>query len=140
MFNRLRGDSRKNVVNMRGVFVEKKRPSEYVFTFQGKPIFDVKTSVRKACTEAGIPYGRKMSKAFTFHDLRHTFASYSVMKNVPLKTVQALLGHNNITMTMRYYHLADGVKVEAVNALNGIASLESHKTVTNEEPAQRATL
>lgn len=37
--------------------------------------------------------------------LRHSYASYLVMGGVPLKTVQALMGHANIQTTMRYLHL-----------------------------------
>jgi site-specific recombinase XerD len=37
--------------------------------------------------------------------LRHTFASHLVMKGVPLKAVQKLMGHATIEMTLRYSHL-----------------------------------
>jgi integrase len=41
-----------------------------------------------------------------FHSLRHTFASWLVMKGVPLYTVAQLMGHSTIIMTQRYSHLA----------------------------------
>ncbi|MFH1023504.1 MAG: tyrosine-type recombinase/integrase [Planctomycetota bacterium] len=54
---------------------------------------------------------------FRFHDLRHTFASYLVMAGVDVKTVQEMLGHRSITMTMRYTHLAPAHKQSAVEKL-----------------------
>src|SRR5262249_28178240 len=43
---------------------------------------------------------------FTFHDLRHTFASKLVQRGVDLFTVQKLLTHSDPKLTARYSHLA----------------------------------
>jgi integrase len=82
--------------------------SEYVFCdAQGRRFQDVKSSLNGACRRAGI-------RDFTFHDLRHTFASHLVMNGVGLKAVQELLGHADLGMTMRYAHLSQGHLREAV--------------------------
>ena len=54
---------------------------------------------------------------FRWHDLRHTFASRLVMAGVDLPTVQRLMGHKTIAMTMRYAHLAEGHVTAAVERL-----------------------
>src|SRR5262245_52763490 len=55
---------------------------------------------------------------FTWHCLRHTFASRLVMSGVDLRTVQDLLGHKTITMTLRYSHLSPAHRLDAVQRLN----------------------
>ncbi|MFQ1065102.1 tyrosine-type recombinase/integrase [Bordetella trematum] len=40
------------------------------------------------------------------HVLRHTFASHFMMNGGNILTLQRILGHSTLTMTMRYAHLA----------------------------------
>ena len=54
-----------------------------------------------------------------FHTLRHTFASWAVMRGVTPKELQELLGHASLAMTMRYAHLAP--EHIAVSRLEGLA-------------------
>jgi integrase len=91
--------------------------SEYVFCdAQGRRFQDVKSSFQGACRRAGI-------RDFTFHDLRHTFASHLVMQGGGLAAVQKLLGHADITMTMRYSHLSPGHLQETVALLGNLPSI-----------------
>ena len=52
------------------------------------------------------------------HSLRHTFASHLVMSGVDLPTVQKLMGHADIQVTMMYSHLAADHLSEAVEKLD----------------------
>ncbi len=71
---------------------------------------DVKTAWLAIVASAKI-------KNFRFHDLRHTFASRLVMAGVDLNTVRELLGQADLTMTLRYAHLAQEHKEAAVELL-----------------------
>ena len=55
---------------------------------------------------------------FHWHDLRHTFASRLTMAGVDLRTVQELMGHKTIAMTVRYAHLAPKHTLAAVERLD----------------------
>ncbi len=56
-----------------------------------------------------------------FHSLRHTYATRLFENNVPIKTVQALLGHKDIATTMNIYtHVMPEKMTNEVQCLNKI--------------------
>lgn len=85
---------------------------EYVFLGRdSQPTKDIRTGFSAALKKAGI-------EDFRFHDIRHTFGSHLVMEGVNLRTVQQLMGHKDIQMTMRYSHLSHEHVQEAVEKLD----------------------
>lgn len=59
-----------------------------------------------------------------FHGLRHTYATRLFEANVPPKTVQVLMGHYDISITLDIYtHVMESTKLEAVDKLNEIFAL-----------------
>jgi integrase len=97
------------------------RKTPYVFynPETGDRFKDLWLGLRKACRKAGL-------NGVTWHTFRHTFASRLTHEGADLVTVKELLGHANITTTMRYAHTNRNAKKQAVRLLQG----RSDKTVT----------
>lgn len=56
-----------------------------------------------------------------FHDLRHTYATRLFELKEQPKTVQELLGHSNVSITLNTYtHVLDDIKENAVSKLNDL--------------------
>lgn len=92
--------------------------SELVFSDEKGAIMTrhaCKWPLRHTCKRAGLRF-------IGWHMLRHTFASHLVMRGAPIKAVQELLGHADITMTMRYTHLSPDARRDAVQLLDQRAS------------------
>jgi integrase len=123
------GTKRESYINetvKRTLIAVRKHPeSPYVFCRQsGEPYYNLRKSFFTACKKSGIV-------DFRFHDLRHTFASQLVMSGVDIKTIQELLGHKSIEMTLRYSHLAPSHKSRAVELLDQNIDINLKKDGTN---------
>jgi len=66
-----------------------------------------------ACKQAGI-------EGITLYSLRHIAASYLIMGGVDIRTVADIMGHAQITMTMKYTHLLDRHKLDAIDRIGGL--------------------
>lgn len=61
-----------------------------------------------------------ISKRFTFHTARHTFATMMLTLGADLYTTSKLLGHTTVTMTQVYAKVINKKKDDAVNLTNGL--------------------
>ena len=68
------------------------------------------------------------------HDLRHTFATRLIQAGVDVFTVQKILGHSTITMSMRYVHSFEPEMRAAVEKLDEKFAQSLH----NSEPSPAA--
>lgn len=101
--------------------VQEAEASNSSFLFRnchGEPYRSVRSAFEYAVKQAGLI-------DFHFHDLRHTFASRLVMAGVDIRTVQELMGHKTIAMTLRYAHLSPDHKRKAMAALEERFSVKS---------------
>ena len=84
---------------------------------------------RKALKAAGL------AKEHVFHDLRHTFGTRSAAAGVPMRTLQAWMGHRDYQTTMRYadYSPSDH-ETEMIDKAFGAGALPG-ETAASEQPA-----
>jgi integrase len=87
---------------------------------RGQPITEHRFGMifRRIAEDAGFATERQDPNKVTFHTLRHTFASWLVMRGVDLFTVAKLMGHSSIDMVVRVYgHLSPDHKRRAMAQL-----------------------
>lgn len=85
--------------------------SEFIFlSRKGEPVKNstYDTALFKICDKVGI-------KRFSMHVLRHTFATRCIEANMKPKTLQKLLGHSSIQITMNLYvHVTEEEKQKEI--------------------------
>jgi len=101
----------KRIDKLKGIYQDKK----LIFADSiGNPIEHKRPNreVKKICQKINIPDR-------TFHSIRHSYATRLFELNVPVKTVQHLLGHSTINTTMNIYtHVMEEQKTDEVQKLN----------------------
>ena len=85
---------------------------EFCFTYRGHPVSEIKTAFIAACVRAGVGQVRKIQSStgrvrrsysgFTWHGLRHTWATWHVQHGTPLDVLQKLGGWASYSMVLRY--------------------------------------
>ncbi|MDD5605669.1 MAG: tyrosine-type recombinase/integrase [Dehalococcoidales bacterium] len=71
---------------------------------------------RKIVRAAGL-------SSIRFHNLRHTFASLTLLSGAPPEVISEALGHSSVAFTMDVYsHIIPGMQEEAMAKLNSVIS------------------
>jgi len=95
---------------------EMKRKNPRGLLFPEVTAAQVTVAFVRACAKAGV-------EDFSFHDLRHCFASHLRMSGRDLHDIQKLLGHSDPRMTDRYAHLSAEHLKAAAQGLDGALTL-----------------
>ena len=90
----------------------------------GKPLVDIRKAIQRIAKKAGI------ERKITPHQLRHSFATHLLEAGVDLRTIQALLGHEDIKTTQIYTKVALPVLYKAIQILE--ATTCRHHVVTDD--------
>lgn len=77
---------------------------------EGQPLVNLQKPWRRIRKLAGIEDVR-------IHDLRHTYASVAMKDGIDPFTLKEILGHKNLTTTLRYAHLADDAVQRAAGSV-----------------------
>lgn len=89
--------------------------------FKPRPVKGIGIAFAKACARAGI-------ERFTWHDLRHTWASWHIMNGTPVEVLQRLGGWADLKMVLRYAHLSPGYLAQYAGNANFVTNTSQTKT------------
>ncbi|MBI1285908.1 MAG: tyrosine-type recombinase/integrase [Thiobacillus sp.] len=109
--------------------VKKKADDQFIFTKRDGSRWDKSHQhrpFRLACEKAKLG-------AFTFHELRHTYASRLAMQGVPLAVIAAQLGHSDTRMVEKHYgHMDASYVARTVRAAFSEIGIVSRRSPTRE--------
>lgn len=101
------------------------------------PLFDMPRSMvgvfDRDLAVAGIEKRDDRGRTVDIHSLRHTYATFLVKMGVPPRTVQALMRHSSINLTMNYY--VDISLLDTASAINVLPKFTSAVTGENKTVA-----
>ena len=97
------------------------------------PFTERKRIMRTLCKKAGVRY-------FRFHAFRHVSASVMDSKNVPLGSIQRILGHENRTTTEIYLHSIGESERDAIDVLEAASEKSLSKSLSDKKKGNSISL
>lgn len=93
----------------------------------------IQRAVKAAARSAGL------QKPITCHVLRHCFATEMLRNGCEIRTLQRLMGHNDLKTTARYLHILDRPGVHVISPFDRLPSVERAKLLKGVEGEARQT-
>lgn len=101
------------------------KPQEYLFEgAKGNGSHLGVEAVREICRKARYST-REIKKKYTPHTFRHCFATHLLEQGTNLLVIQRLLGHANLSNTLKYLHVQKLAIEQVVNPLDNLRGLEA---------------
>jgi len=88
-----------------------------LFHIDGKAMGDLRSELRRACKQAGVPYGRKADGGFVFHDTRRCALTNAQSAGVPDSVARMLSGHRTDSAHRRYLITQEAAALAALRTI-----------------------
>jgi site-specific recombinase XerD len=106
-------------------YIEVYKPQVYLFeklNYAGFPIRQV--HVQRICIQTRKAT-RSIFKKYTPHTFRHSYATHLLENGTNILIIQKLLGHANITDTLKYIHIQQLTAEQVANPLDNLTGLKN---------------
>lgn len=111
------------------------RPSTYLFSkWPDAP--QSRSCAANALDRIAARTNARPNRPFSWHVLRHTFATHALWNGADIRSVQSILGHASIEMTARYSHVSTASLREAVDRVaRGLDATRVNTPSTSSTPS-----
>jgi integrase len=94
-----------------------RRPGYPLFHLDGRPLGDLRSEWKRACTAAGFAVGRK-ARGLVFHDTRRSATTNMSAAGVPDVVARSITGHRTASMHTRYNITQESAQRAALAAVD----------------------
>jgi len=105
-------------------YYKKYKPQYYLFEGAGGKGTHIGVSaIREICRKARY-LTLSVKKRYTPHTFRHCFATHHLEQGTNLLVIQRLMGHSDLTNTLKYLHVQQLNSSQVINPLDNLEGLE----------------